>query len=1414
MATVELKEIATDITWGDATRDINENNRKIQVALATVSAAGEGNAAWGKSTAESAELIIGGSGTKVVSLEGHTHETSEVNGLDAKLSQTDASIDSLKSSDTAIKGQISGVKTSIGDLYNKVQDIDEGGVKKTELKTLTVNVNGTKVGEYDTKADKTINITADMLGLSGAMTFVGVTVTAISQGSTQNEIDLDDSTTYIAKKGDVVIYGNKEFVWVGSKWQELGDEQSFALKSVTVTGTGYLTGGGNLEANRTIDIASSVKTKIDNGDAALTKANAIETNLANNYPTKNGTGASGTWGVDISGKAASADKVANALTFNSSGAGAAIGSTYDGSGAKTISYNTVGAAKAVHSHAFSDITGKPTTLAGYGITDGASNAELSAHASNTDIHLAEGDRANIEAALVMASDVSSELAVILEGYDTTPTLSTELGKKANVSDLTAHTGNTNVHITASERSSWNAKYSKPATGIPIDDMEAGVAESLANADLALADVGALSQNFINHEGDTTVHITASERKAWNGKVDASTLNSHTGNTEIHTTSAEKASWNNKAEKASLNAHISDTVVHIQEGEREAWNAKYSKPSTGIPKTDLAEDVQTEINKVNTAITTAGEAKQAVTTHTKDSVIHITADERTAWNGKADESSLTAHTGDTTIHITASERSSWNSKYSKPATGIPVDDMEAGVAESLANADLALADVGALSQNFINHEGDTTVHITANERKAWNAKANASTLNSHTGNTTIHTTAEEKASWNGKYTKPTTGIPAEDLSDDVNASINSGSMSYELASEANGKVSLLLESYGAEIPDLKNELAKKQDKLVSGTSIKTVNGTSLLGSGNITTPKTTVVDNLTSTSGTDALSANQGKVLNDKFGGYIPITGGVAGNVELFSNNRGETLIGNPDNNAYVRIREDMVGVGDNWFINTNGVAGFKNLTANGASVITVTDVVDSLTSTGNDKPLSANQGRVLNEKKYEKPSNGIPMSDLNSAVQQSIECGDEAYASIRSGTIRAREALIQWGGSNNNEGNLSPIESLLTDSANRLTFGNAGGVTVEYSTNGGSTWNAYTERTDYEKLLYPVADAVFCLGGSSSTDRATTLNDMLRITINAKGVGRYLGGIRKMLIYGGTRNARSLNVVLEARRATAGVEGGGNNAFEQVGTLTYDGWPAWGAISLNDSFFGTWSTATTYNNGSVIEYRLTFSVNSVSYTTYGAPYIQLIKLHSLTVYEANEFIAKYGNPLLLMNDGYIHADRELYLTKRVQAQNMQVSNLNVLSSLNITPSTTIQGVLTVGSKISAGGNIEGSAKLTVEGDATLKSNATVSGDLSVGGTLNYTRTRLETSEASVMLDASKYTVINCGGELTINLPNGYATDGKEYLCEMRTGSIGPTVSFPADIKFAFGENFVLGFQPDSVYQISIQNSLAVVIPFV
>lgn len=42
----------------------------------------------------------------------------------------------------------------------------------------------------------------------------------------------------------------------------------YALKTITITGTGYLTGGGNLSANRTIDIVTEYKTQIGNGNTA------------------------------------------------------------------------------------------------------------------------------------------------------------------------------------------------------------------------------------------------------------------------------------------------------------------------------------------------------------------------------------------------------------------------------------------------------------------------------------------------------------------------------------------------------------------------------------------------------------------------------------------------------------------------------------------------------------------------------------------------------------------------------------------------------------------------------------------------------------------------------------------------------------------------------------------------------------------------------------------------------------------------------------------------------------------------------------------------------------------------------------------------------------------------------------------
>lgn len=56
---------------------------------------------------------------------------------------------------------------------------------------------------------------------------------------------------------------------------------------------------------------------------------------------------------------------------------------------------------------------------------------------------------------------------------------------ANAAAIASHTGNSDIHVTTSDKAAWNAKYDKPGTGIPSTDMSAEVQASLALADSAL-----------------------------------------------------------------------------------------------------------------------------------------------------------------------------------------------------------------------------------------------------------------------------------------------------------------------------------------------------------------------------------------------------------------------------------------------------------------------------------------------------------------------------------------------------------------------------------------------------------------------------------------------------------------------------------------------------------------------------------------------------------------------------------------------------------------------------------------------------------------------------------------------------------------------------------------------------------------
>lgn len=105
-------------------------------------------------------------------------------------------------------------------------------------------------------------IEASDLGLESAMHFVG----ALSEAPAT------------AKAGDVYLNTatKKEYVYdTTNGWIELGDEGSYALKTIKIEGVGDLAGGGDLSANRTIDLTPANKTKLGYIDTEKSISTAI-----------------------------------------------------------------------------------------------------------------------------------------------------------------------------------------------------------------------------------------------------------------------------------------------------------------------------------------------------------------------------------------------------------------------------------------------------------------------------------------------------------------------------------------------------------------------------------------------------------------------------------------------------------------------------------------------------------------------------------------------------------------------------------------------------------------------------------------------------------------------------------------------------------------------------------------------------------------------------------------------------------------------------------------------------------------------------------------------------------------------------------------------------------------------------------
>jgi hypothetical protein len=102
--------------------------------------------------------------------------------------------------------------------------------------------------------------------------------------------------------------------------------------TLAVSGTG-LSGSQTFTANQATNATFTVTS---NATSANTASTIVARDASGNF-------SAGTITATLSGSATSAGSVSNSVTFNNGGAGGASGSTFNGSGALTVSYNTVGA---------------------------------------------------------------------------------------------------------------------------------------------------------------------------------------------------------------------------------------------------------------------------------------------------------------------------------------------------------------------------------------------------------------------------------------------------------------------------------------------------------------------------------------------------------------------------------------------------------------------------------------------------------------------------------------------------------------------------------------------------------------------------------------------------------------------------------------------------------------------------------------------------------------------------------------------------------------------------------------------------------------------------------------------------------------------------------------------------------------
>ncbi len=123
-------------------------------------------------------------------------------------------------------------------------------IKDAELRT-DVGALSVQVGTNTTNiAENAVKIAALEEIVKGGVHYRGKSLTVLTDGSQTNPINIEDkdgqAVEYTAEAGDIVVYGSKEFVFDGAKWNEFGDITGLKALAFKDSASGSYTPAGNV----------------------------------------------------------------------------------------------------------------------------------------------------------------------------------------------------------------------------------------------------------------------------------------------------------------------------------------------------------------------------------------------------------------------------------------------------------------------------------------------------------------------------------------------------------------------------------------------------------------------------------------------------------------------------------------------------------------------------------------------------------------------------------------------------------------------------------------------------------------------------------------------------------------------------------------------------------------------------------------------------------------------------------------------------------------------------------------------------------------------------------------------------------------------------------------------------------------